>query len=129
MMPGRRAVRDSTLRVALWIMLFMVVLSLIMGLIAFRLITRPLRALTQTVREFDANGDKAVVLPLGAVDKGDEIGVLSTAFAQMRQRIAEQWQELTRQDQQRRDLVANISHDLRTPDFAAWVSRNIANQR
>src|SRR3546814_17015337 len=33
----------------------------------------------------------------------------------MGQRIADQWRELTRQDQQRRDLVANISHDLRTP--------------
>jgi signal transduction histidine kinase len=30
-------------------------------------------------------------------------------------RISDQWRELTRQDQQRRDLVANISHDLRTP--------------
>jgi len=33
----------------------------------------------------------------------------------MSRRIAEQWRELTRQDQQRRELVANISHDLRTP--------------
>jgi signal transduction histidine kinase len=33
----------------------------------------------------------------------------------MTQRIAEQWRELTRQDQQRRELFANISHDLRTP--------------
>nr|WP_242702469.1 ATP-binding protein [Achromobacter sp. SD115] len=33
----------------------------------------------------------------------------------MGKRISDQWRELTRQDQQRRDLVANISHDLRTP--------------
>ena len=33
----------------------------------------------------------------------------------MARRIAEQWRELTAQDQQRRELVANISHDLRTP--------------
>ena len=33
----------------------------------------------------------------------------------MGRRISEQWRELTRQDQQRRDMVANISHDLRTP--------------
>ena len=33
----------------------------------------------------------------------------------MTQRIAEQWRELTAQDQQRRELVASISHDLRTP--------------
>jgi signal transduction histidine kinase len=33
----------------------------------------------------------------------------------MTRRIAEQWRELSAQDQQRRELVANISHDLRTP--------------
>ena len=33
----------------------------------------------------------------------------------MAHRIAEQWRELTLQDQQRRELFANISHDLRTP--------------
>ncbi|MGC1332064.1 ATP-binding protein [Pseudomonas sp.] len=106
---------DSALRVALWIMCCMVVLTLIMGLIAFRSITRPLRALTRTVREFDGNGQRAAALPSNPVEQGDEIAVLSSAFAQMGQRISEQWQELTRQDQQRRDLVANISHDLRTP--------------
>jgi len=107
--------RDSTLRVALWITCCMAVLILIMGLVAFRLITRPLKALTQTVREFDANGQRAAALPSSAVEQGDEIAILSSAFAQMGQRISEQWQELTRQDQQRRDMVANISHDLRTP--------------
>jgi Signal transduction histidine kinase len=33
----------------------------------------------------------------------------------MANRIGEQWRALTRQDQQRRELIANISHDLRTP--------------
>lgn len=33
----------------------------------------------------------------------------------MTQRIAAQWRELSAQDQQRREMVANISHDLRTP--------------
>ena len=46
---------------------------------------------------------------------GDEIVALRRSFAQMGRRISEQWRELTRQDQQRRDMVANISHDLRTP--------------
>jgi signal transduction histidine kinase len=33
----------------------------------------------------------------------------------MARRIGDQWRALTRQDQQRRELIANISHDLRTP--------------
>ena len=33
----------------------------------------------------------------------------------MQARLGEQWRSLTRQDQERRELVANISHDLRTP--------------
>jgi signal transduction histidine kinase len=45
----------------------------------------------------------------------DEIAVLEATFAQMAHRIGEQWRALTRQDQQRRELIANISHDLRTP--------------
>jgi signal transduction histidine kinase len=45
----------------------------------------------------------------------DEIAVLDAAFRQMQARLGEQWRSLTRQDQERRELVANISHDLRTP--------------
>jgi len=87
-------------------------LGLVMGLVAFRLITRPLRSLTEAVQGFDAHGELAAAL---AIESGDEIAVLRSAFAQMGRRINEQWHELTRQDQQRRDLIANISHDLRTP--------------
>ncbi len=108
---------DTVLRTTLWATAVVALLGLLMGLLAFRLITRPLRALTAAVRGFDAHGELAAALPVPAADDGgsDEIAVLRAAFAQMGRRIAEQWRELTRQDQQRRDLVANISHDLRTP--------------
>ncbi|AOB30535.1 histidine kinase [Bordetella sp. H567] len=94
---------------------------LIAGLVAFGLITRPLRRLTAVVRDFDGNEAAATATlrasPATAMPPagGDEIGVLEQAFRQMAARIAEQWRELSRQDQQRRELVANISHDLRTP--------------
>lgn len=94
---------------------------LIAGLVAFALITRPLRRLTAVVRDFDGN-EAAATAALRASPAtpmppagGDEIAVLEQAFRQMAARIAEQWRELSRQDQQRRELVANISHDLRTP--------------
>ena len=110
-----RLAYDGILRITLGATVLVALLVLVMGLVAFRLITRPLRALTRAVQEFGADG-RPEAIPVPPPNGGsDEISVLATTFAQMAQRIGEQWRELTRQDQQRRDLIATISHDLRTP--------------
>jgi signal transduction histidine kinase len=71
------------------------------------------------VQDFEHGGVNALgstTPTLQKVSRGnDEIAMLGQSFVKMTQRIAEQWQALTAQDQQRRELFANISHDLRTP--------------
>ncbi|MEY8876140.1 MAG: ATP-binding protein [Leptothrix sp. (in: b-proteobacteria)] len=109
----------AALRTTLWSIALVTLLGLLAGLAAFRLITRPLRDLTAAVRAIDQAGVGAVGATPPALqrvaDGQDEIAMLGQSFVQMTQRIAEQWQALTAHDQQRRELFANISHDLRTP--------------
>jgi signal transduction histidine kinase len=113
------AAASNVLRATLVSAALVALLGLIAGLAAFHLITRPLRELTGAVRKFESDGVAALPDAAPAFERAsrgsDEIATLAQAFTQMTQRIAEQWRELTRQDQQRRELFANISHDLRTP--------------
>lgn len=116
----RLAERDANsvaLNTALWSIGLVALLCLIAGLTAFTLITRPLRRLTDSVAHFDIDGVPAApVAPMPESSASqDEIAILDAAFRQMQNRLGEQWRSLTRQDQERRELVANISHDLRTP--------------
>jgi len=116
---AERGATSAALNTALLSIGLVALLCLIAGLTAFNLITRPLRRLTDTVSRFDIDGaPQPLPAPSVSVDKSadpDEIALLDGAFRQMQNRLGEQWRSLTRQDQERRELVANISHDLRTP--------------
>jgi signal transduction histidine kinase len=85
--------------------------TLLVGLLLFLFITRRFRAITEAVRRFE-QGDLTPRVP---VRTHDEIGQLGQAFNQMADRIATQMDELKRTDDLRRELVANVSHDLRSP--------------
>jgi signal transduction histidine kinase len=113
---------SNVLRTTLWSMAVVALLGLLAGVVAFRQITRPMRALTAAMLALDVDRLAAgTTLPLPRAtlrderNERDEIAILQSAFARMAARIAEQWRTLTRQDQERRELVANVSHDLKTP--------------
>ncbi|HET6545875.1 MAG TPA: HAMP domain-containing sensor histidine kinase [Rhodanobacteraceae bacterium] len=86
------------------------VLAAAVGLILFALLTRRFRRLTAAVTRFKA-GDYGERFEDGA----DEIGRLGRAFNDMAATIQAQVEALQRTDATRRELVANVSHDLRTP--------------
>ena len=103
-------------RTTAWTGVAALALALVVGLAAFAWITRRLDRLTSSVQAFehDSLGDPSPSVAT-AVQDTDEIGRLTRAFEHLTARLAAQRSELQRQDRLRRDLVANIAHDLRTP--------------
>lgn len=110
-----RATASSVLRTTLWSMAVVAALVLAAGLIAFRLITRPLHRLTATMQQLDTQADQLVLPAPQHGGPRDEIAILEQSFADMGARINEQWKTMRQLDHDRREVVANISHDLRTP--------------
>jgi len=104
------------LRLGTWVTVGSLLFALIAGLFLFSQYTRRLTRLSTTMSEF-RNSDFAQHQPyiqLGT-QSDDEIGKLESSFDDLAKRVTLQLQELRDTDTHRRDMVANISHDLRTP--------------
>lgn len=94
--------------------------AFLIGLLVFGLLTRRLVRLTNDVQRFTGSGfDVAEFEGLAAAADApaetDEIGRLRAAFSAMAGKIGEQFESLKETDRLRRELVTNVSHDLRTP--------------
>lgn len=107
------------LRLSLWAVLTGLLFALLAGLLLFNALTRRVRQLASTMEAFaKSNFSEQVPMPLHdklPKRKRDEIDRLHTTFNRMVQRILQQVTTLKQTDTLRRELVANVSHDLRTP--------------
>ena len=103
-------------RAGLWSMALSLVIGLLAGLVIFYWLTKRLRRVTSRIEDFSANDFKPLIEPAPVQVGGrDEISQIEQVFEQMAARIQSQLVALTEKDEQRRQLVAQVSHDLRTP--------------
>lgn len=103
------------LQLSAWMMAAGLLFALIAGLLLFAMLTGRLRRLARVMDGFKP-GENISLAPIGPPNTArDEIDRLSGTFRQMAGRIETQMAQLKASDKMRRELVANVSHDLRTP--------------
>ncbi len=89
--------------------------ALLAGLVLFSYLTRRIRKLGGVMEAFKQSDYLGPVRFRSESPPRDEIDHLGYTFDEMAQRMAAQVKQLTQTDRLRRELVANVSHDLRTP--------------
>lgn len=108
---------NSIFRISLLVSLSALIFLFATVFLIFRSATIRHRRLAIAMEEFRRSSFTAPIpKPGGSHDRTrDEIDLLETVFAEMSEKIREQIGELQDKDRLRRELVSNISHDLRTP--------------
>ena len=113
--PGM--VRGYAVRTAITVALVTLSLGVLLTISMIAVLTRPLLGLTAVVEKVRDSGFSeelcgAVVPNAGRVD---EVGRLSRAFQETFERLHLEMQRVRQTDAKRREMIASVSHDLRTP--------------
>jgi two-component system sensor histidine kinase BaeS len=102
--PQEQAYLDRTNQALTLAAIGAALLALVVGVLLARTLTRPLRALTEATEKM-AGGDLNQQVTIAS---RDEIGELAESFNRMSRQVA-------RANQLRKQMTADIAHDLRTP--------------
>jgi signal transduction histidine kinase len=105
------------MQLSAWWIMASLLFALITGLLLFAYLTRRLKRLAAVMDSFDMTQATSQLTLNSREDRqhGDEIDRLTYTFKQLVDRIQTQMENLKQADTLRRELVANVSHDLRTP--------------
>jgi signal transduction histidine kinase len=105
------------MQLSAWWIMASLLFALITGLLLFAYLTRRLKRLAIAMDSFDMTQTTSRLQSIHRQDRqhGDEIDRLALTFKQLVDRIQIQMENLKQADKLRRELVANVSHDLRTP--------------
>ena len=98
-------------RVGLRAIIITLLVALLVGLIIIRLITKKFSRILEVMQKFK-QGDLRARVQVSSIDDIQQVGVIFNEMADILTKNVEQLKEV---EILRRELVANVSHDLRTP--------------
>ena len=109
--------QSHILSLAVWSLAMAMLFGLLVILILFALLTRPLRRLARDMKQFRQQGFEYGQLPTSQwqTNSADEIERLGITFNEMANTLHSQYQKVKNTDELRRELISYVSHDLRTP--------------
>lgn len=108
-----RQFRQTVIRYIVLIVLLILVLSTVISLLLYKQFVMPLVKLKGAVEEI-GEGNLDVNIDVDP-DRKDEIGELYRSFDNMRHRLSEMVGLKLQYETENRELISNISHDLKTP--------------
>ncbi len=85
--------------------------AMLLGLLTIWFLTRNLRGIIETVQRFKEGDYSARITP----ENSGDLVVLADTFNDMADKIVDNIDQLKSVENLRRELIANVSHDLRTP--------------
>lgn len=112
----RQSLKESyNLRAGAEVIVGSLFVAMLIGGLIFLALTRRLQKLLLAVRSYREGSFKNPMDYVGCEPPRDELDELGNAIHAMSLRIENQFQALEDVDSTRRELIANVSHDLRTP--------------
>ena len=110
--------KSYAIRTSVKVALLTFAIGIALTLLMMTFLTRPLTELTKAAQSIQAGAssdspDLPLTLPF--TERSDELGKLSGAFRDLVNRLRLELARVTNGDAQRREMVASISHDVRTP--------------